>query len=994
MSPAVHRPLAIAILVTLALGSAVASAREAGEGITLQELFPWAEFRDNIQTQAEITGVVPGARPLRHSELLHFLEVLADGSPFATLREYGRTHEGRRLVYFAVGDQQTIARLDSFRDEHARRMDPRVREAGQDEAALADAKAVAWMAYGIHGDELSSPDAAAAMAYWLAAGEDERARALRRELLILIDPCENPDGRERYLAQTTAFAHRVPNPDTEDLSHTNVWPWGRGNHYLFDLNRDWFTMVQPESRRSEAIASWNPQLVVDSHEMGAHDTYLFHPSRHPFNPHLPSYTKEWSYRFGADQARALDGRGYAYYTREWNEEFFPGYGSSWARYLGAVGILYEMSRTSGTLVRQRAGTVRTFQQAVEHQVTSSISNLETLAGNRREFLLDYTGGRREAIRRAVDGPFRAWIFPPGRQPERVDELAELLRKQGVEVLRAAEPVRAEKLHDARTGEVSEIDLPAGTWMVPLDQPVAPMARVLLDPHVPMDATFLREEREYQERGKGTRLYDTTAWSLPLAYGVEAYWSESRPPGMWRLDRPKRAQGSLAEAGDAFGYLFEGTSDRSVFAVADLLQRGIAVRIAEKPFGVEGQAYARGAVLVKREGNPEDLADQLREVAERWSISIRATSTARAEEGPDLGGRRFKPLVPPRVGVWTGAMVAPSSYGSIWHLFDEQASLRFTGLDLLRFQRTDLSRYNVLVFPPAWGGSGAYRHALGESGIGKLRQWIEDGGTAIGIGGGAEFLADGELELTQTRLRRQALDRYPPVVLGIGAEEAEAGGLPRASGLRAPRRSKDRGDPEAKKGKNESREPIERSSPYDIAPLIGPGAAPFAEGTPLGTPASMEPVDLATWVKPFLPPGREHPEAEDLERADARLRRFSPRGAMLRVELDPEHWLSFGLPDAITVWTRASDTLVADAPVRVAGRFADPETLHLGGLLWPEAAGRLSRTAYATRESLGRGQVVLFLDHPVFRGWMFETRRMFLNSVLYGPGLGTRWSAPW
>jgi hypothetical protein len=69
-------------------------------------------------------------------------------------------------------------------------------------------------------------------------------------------------------------------------------------------------------------------------------------------------------------------------------------------------------------------------------------------------------------------------------------------------------------------------------------------------------------------------------------------------------------------------------------------------------------------------------------------------------------------------------------------------------------------------------------------------------------------------------------------------------------------------------------------------------------------------------------------------------------------------------------------------------------MHLGGLLWPEAAGRLALTAYATRESVGRGQVVLFLSEPEFRGWTLGTRRMLVNALLYGPGLGTRWSNPW
>jgi hypothetical protein len=963
------------------------------EGMTPQELFPWATFDSGVPTQETVTGVRPGARALRHDEVRRYLQTLADSSPRARLETYSRTHEGRELMVMTISDEQTMTRIDDLKTEHARRVDPRSRPASEDAATLAGAKAVAWMAYAIHGDELSSSDAACALAYWLVAGEDDQAKRLREKLVILIDPMENPDGRDRFLAQTRSFAHARPNPDTEDLSHTTVWPWGRGNHYLFDLNRDWFAMVQPESKRSEVIATWNPQLLVDSHEMGSSDTYLFSPPRAPFNPFLPPTTRDWAKRFAADQARALDGRGYAYYTREWNEEFFPGYGSSWASYLGAVGILYEMSGTEGTLVKQRPGTVRTYTEAVEHQAVSSVANLETLAANREAVLLDYVADRRAAIAEGKKGPVRAWIFPPVLHPERTHRLAGLLRRQGIEIVRLAEAVRTRDLRDARTGETVEIELPAGTWMVPMDQPAVRLARVLLDPHIPMEATFLREEREFQERGKGTRLYETTAWSLPLAYGVDAYWTSTKPGGSWTDARPMPPTGTFKNRDEAYGYLIDGASDNATGALADLLQRGIAVRIADKKFSAAGREFDRGAVLVKREGNPEDLVDQLGEVALRWGVIIEATSTALAEGGPDLGGRHFRPLVAPRVGVWTGSPVSSSSYGAIWHMLDLGLDLRFSGLDIGRFRRTDLRRYNVLIFPPA--GSPGYRSILGSSGIERLRKWIEAGGTAIGLGGGAAFLADKDVGLTQTRRRSEALDRYPPVVFGVSAADVEAGGPFRAAGIRAPVTTQPDGDgSDKKKGKSTEVARIERESPYDIAPILGPGARPFAAGLDLGAPAPSAPVDLETWIKPLLPEGVNKPTPEDVRAADSRLQRFRPRGAFLRADLDPEAWLTWGLGKEMTAWIGTPNAFVAEPPVQIAARFPEADRLHLGGLLWPEAAGRIAHTAYATREGKGRGQVILFLNDPTYRGWMLDSRRMFANAVLYGPGLGTRWATPW
>lgn len=974
------RPRAAVLVVSVLCAFAVATAEPPARR-TPRELLPWASFDPKVPSPARVLGFETGDRPARHEEVLRYVDALVQASPRAKRIDYGLTHEGRPLVALAIADEGTIAGLEAFRLAHARRLDPRGRAREKDAAALADAKAVAWMAYGIHGDEVSSTDAALVLAYWLAAGEDDRAKAIRRNLVVLVDVCENPDGRDRFLAQLRAFGHKTPNADLEDLSHTAIWPWGRGNHYLFDLNRDWFTQIQPESGRAGAVAAWNPQLVVDSHEMGSDDSYLFSPARHPFNPFLPSGSVAEARRYAADQAKALDGRGYAYYTREWNEEFFPGYGSSWAEYQGgATGILYEMSGTDGTRVKQRTGLVRTFAQAVEHQLVSSVANLETLAGRRDEALRETLDARREAIRRGEAGTVRAWIVGPGLNPDASAAAGWVASRQGIESYLLAAPATIAGLRDIRTGASVTKELPAGTRMFPADQPAGNLLRVIFDPHVPMSAPFLREEREYLEKGKGSRLYDTTAWSLPLMIDAEAYWTATKPAGDWKREEPAPAGPPSVEAA-TYGWIAAGASDRALVALRRLFEDGISVRLAEKAFRVEGRTWERGAILVKREGNPDDLRERLQQVASATGVAFVAVGTALAEDGPDLGGSHFHPLVAPRVGVWTGPSIEPSSYGAIWHLFDEGLGLRFTALDLSRFQGVDLDRYNVLVFPPeTWSGS--YATILGKGGIDRIKRWAEGGGTLIGLGEGASFLAAKESGLTKTRMRSEALDRFPPAVWGITAAEAIAAGPTRAAGI----------FPEPPKA--EEKATAKRESPYDVAPVLGDGAKPFATGVTLGSPVTGQPVPLGEWLKPVLPAGQTAPKDDDLKSADERLRRFSPSGAFLRIDLDPEVWMTWGMGAETTAWMGADDTLVAEPPVEVPARFSAIERLHLGGLLWPEAAGRIAMTAYATRERLGRGQAILFLDHPARRGWMRGTQRLFANAVMFGPGMGTAPSAPW
>ncbi len=967
------------ILITVTMATvAVAGSAATPDGVDLGELFPGAVYDSTLPSPEAFFGFEPGARPLHHGEILAYLEALAEASPRMRILDYATSHEGRRLVAVAIGEPGVISGLEAFREEHARLADPRGRSPEEEAALLSGARAVAWLAYGIHGDELSSPDAAVAVIYRLVAGEDETARMLRRELLVLVDPCENPDGRERYLAQTASFAHKVPNPDTDDLSHTAVWPWGRGNHYLFDLNRDWFTMVQPESRRSVMIASWAPQLVVDSHEMGAHDTYLFSPARHPFNPWKSPKLRPWAGRFSADQARALDRWGFPYYRAEWNEEFFPGYGSSWGSYLGAVGILYEMARTAGTVVQQEGGTLRTFAQAVEHQATSSLANLATLAANREAVLRTWIGIRREAAQggRGV----AAWVLPARRYPDRVRRLVEILRKQGIEVERLEAPVAVRGLVDAVSGAPEDTELPAGAWRVRTDQPAGFLVRALMDPHVPMSDEFLREEREYQEKGKGSRLYEVTAWSLPLAFGIEAMWSATPLPGEWRPAGPEEPTGGVEEAEASFGWILDGTPDRAVFAAADLLAGDVVVRLADREFTVEGCSFPAGSLLVRREGNLPEVETLLAQVAHRRHVEFVGVSTSASESGPDLGGRHFVTLVEPRVAVVTGMPVSPSDYGAVWHLFDEAMGLRFSAIEAGRLPRVDLRRYNVLILPPSFGGVKACRAALGAGTMKRLRRWVEEGGTLIAMGSGAEMLADEGAKMCGVKLRRQALDRFPPVVFGPSAIEVDRAGRFRGAGLRVPGKSGGR-----KAGPS-------GGDPLAVSPVIGPGAEAFAapgQGGELG-----KPVVLADWVRPLLAPGLKKVPEEDLERADARLRRFRPRGAFLLAELDTDTFLTWGLGEELPVLVNAPFALVTDVPGVTVVRLASPERMHLGGLLWPEAAGRWSGTAWLTRESVGRGQVLLFLENPAFRGVTLGARRLLVNAVVYGPGAGTRWSRPW
>jgi hypothetical protein len=294
-----------------------------------------ADYDKSIASPGSLINHEVGERPIRYSALIQYMRILADSSDRVVLTNYGRTHEGRKLYYLTITSPANHRRLDQIKADNAKLSDPRLLHSGQVDQLIETLPAVAWLNYSIHGDELSSTDAGIYVAYHLAAAKDDATKKMLDETVIHINPLVNPDGRERYLSYLEQLTGVVSSPDLQSMQHQSLWSRGRGNHFLFDLNRDWLIHFQPEVRSlAEVILSWNPHLLVDSHEQDAYDTYLFDPPREPLNLSLSPTLMKWRRRFGSDQANAFNNKGWSYYTRDWYTEWGPFYTNSWASLLG------------------------------------------------------------------------------------------------------------------------------------------------------------------------------------------------------------------------------------------------------------------------------------------------------------------------------------------------------------------------------------------------------------------------------------------------------------------------------------------------------------------------------------------------------------------------------------------------------------------------------------------------------------------------------------
>jgi len=928
---------------------------DSGKSQTLELFFPGTTYDPAVPAPDTLLRQPLGTFTAHHHEILAAMRAMEAKSPRMKVITTGRTHEGRELVCVVVALPENLKRLDAIRADLAKLADPRNVDAGEADRIVKNSPAVAWLGYSIHGDETSGSDASLAIAYHFAAGTSADVTDLLRQVVVVIDPCLNPDGRERILSQFEQGAGYVPNLDTDTMGRGR-WPYGRGNHYLFDMNRDWIWGTQPETRaRWAAILSFHPQLLVDAHEMGALDTFLFYPATNPFTPFFPEATLKWWQRFGADDAAAFDKHGWSYYTREWADSWYPGYTDSWASFVGAIGILYEQARYGGAAVRRATGEVATYRDAVQHQAVSSLSNVTTLAKNREEILRDYVAAKKKNLAADTPGNGRMFVLVPGRNPDREERLVASLAGQGIEVFRADAAFSGQKVETSMQGAKDSRDFPAGSVLIYARQPQSSMVKAWLefDPHYDTDS--VNKERKELERKQRSKAYDVTAWSPAHAYDLDAVWCDAievKATAIRSLPAHARGVVPLAKAGDpVYGWIVDGDADGAVVFAGRGMEAGLQIQLSDEPISASGRSFARGSLLVRRTENSSDVAEKVAHVADAAGVHAFATGTARSpDDKVDLGGGRFHLLARPRIGLLANAPIDTDSFGHIWHLFDAEIGIPVTQVDAQQLGGYDLRRYNVLLVPDG-GDIGSILKEAGE----ELQSWVRNGGTLIGCGGSAaEALTNKDLKLSSVKMRPDALEDLEKYAVSV-KREREAG-----------------------------------SKPVDEATLWG-GKAPEAK------PADAKPAsEEKTAEKPKDEKAKDDKkdEKEDLKRRDRWMRTFSPRGVILRGEVNPDSWITAGCGAELPIYFEGSAAFLSELPVKTPVRLAAVDRLRVAGLLWPEAKERIADTAYCTIESHGSGQVILFACPPAFRGWFRGTARLLANAVVYGPGAGARQPLGW
>jgi hypothetical protein len=685
--------------------------------------------QSQIETPAEFLGYELGDRFTRHHKVVDYAQSLADGSDRAVWMPYGRTSEYRDLGLLIVTSKANHARLESLRQANLARTE------GKGLPADDPGVAFVYLSYNVHGNEAVCTEAALRTMHALVSGEDAGGRdvaAWLDQAVVLIDPCVNPDGRDRYVAFQDRTSGLTPDADLSTVEHDEPWPGGRSNHFMFDMNRDWAWQTQVETQgRVTAYRHWMPQVHVDFHEQGINSPYYFAPAAEPFHKIISPWQRKCQEHIGANNARWFDARGALYFTREVFDLFYPAYGDTWPLYNGAIGMTYEQggSGRAGRAALTSLGDTLTLAYRIQNHHESGLSTVEESVRRAGELVEEFADYHQRNIE-APFGAYRGYVFPARQDAAKIAELRRLLDANGIDygTAPAASGVRA---YDYATGRTGKRTVRQGDLLIDARQPHGGILQVLMDPDPVLSDSMT---------------YDITAWALPHALGLDALALTSALSVAGEWVKPARAQRATGPE-QAYAWVLPGNGADAIRGLASLLKDGVTVRRADTGFTVEGQVFAAGDFVITRRNNEgvADMAGALARASQAAGTRALAVTSGRVTSGYDFGSSHYDAIQAPRVATIVGPGVSSLSAGEIWHHFETKLDYPLNRVGAM--DELDLDNLDVVILPSGW-----YR--MGDDERSALADWVRSGGQLVAVGGacsafagqdgwGLERYADGE-----------------------------------------------------------------------------------------------------------------------------------------------------------------------------------------------------------------------------------------------------------
>ncbi len=905
-------------------------------------------YRETVPRPQSVLRYDVGDFHTTYAQMENVIDKIAKAAPERVkVLDIGETNEHRMQHLVAISSPENIARLDEIKANIAKLSDPRSLSPAEAAQLTQNTPIVVWLAYTIHGNESASFETMMQVVYQLAASDETATQDILKNCVVLVLTGENPDGHERFATWYNSVA--VGDANRAALEHREPWSvYGRLNHYRFDLNRDNVAMAQKETQNMiKAYFEWNPQVLVDHH--GQPSQFFFPPASLPINPNLPQpVTNKWLDVFGRANAAQFDARLWDYYIRDIFDLFYPGYWDSFPALNGATGMTYETDGGGfkGLRYTRDDGSIITFRSAIAKHYVASMTTLETAAKNRAARLQDYYDFRRTALEEVKNEPMKRIVILPNKDAVKTAEMIEILRRSKIEVKVANASFRSTSAHsyEQKTSPATTKDFPNGAYIIDLAQPQKRVIKALLEQDTPQDKAFVNDQmakfRRNELRGKSSSreeygFYDITAWNLPLAFGVDAFWTEDAGPinavpvtdDYLSAIKAGRIIGGQAK----YAYIFQYDTDSSVILAYRLMREGFRVFVASKTLNAGGKNWDKGTFVVRLSRNNETVHSAIQRLSKELGVVVTSIDTGFNDEGDTgIGAENVVPLRLPKIAIAADEGIDQTSYGSIWWTLDRYG-VSFTPFTFNNLRSATLADYNVLILPD--GNPNRYSSVLN-----GLKDWISRGGIVVCVKGAAVAAALKDVGLTSAKL--------------VGSDEDE---------------------------EKNANPPMTDEMPMDN-PMPKPTPTP-TKGKPkvVPTPNPVQKSDKQDFVIPVLPPIAS-PSANA-----GKVPEGIP-GAIFRATIDRTTYLTYGLQNQETMPVLlASGYFFRYSKEGTNALIFEPRPktpLTMSGFVWEGNTERLlQNTAYVIDEPNGGGHVILFAEEPFFRGIFRSMSRVFFNSLI-------------
>ena len=673
-----------------------------------------------IPTPDEFLGYPLGSRFTPHSQVVEYFKKVDQASEQVKLETYGETYEGRPLIAAIVSSAANMKRLEEIRLNNLRR------SGFWDGTPVQEDIAIVYLSYSVHGNEAAGSESSMAVLYDLVSG-NPTIKGWLDHAVVILDPSLNPDGYSRYTQWSNSVSSTPFNPNPDAREHHEPWPGGRFNHYYFDLNRDWAWQTQQETQeRITFYQEWMPHVHADLHEMGSESPYYFAPAAKPYHPDVTEWQVAFQTEIGKNHAAHFDKKGWRYYTRERFDLFYPGFGDTYPTFSGAIGMTYEQGgggyANRGVLLEN--GDTLTLFDRIAHHREASLSTIEVSSVNAARLIKEYTAYFEKANSNPP-GNYETYIIRASAYPSRVDDLMQLLNAHTIIFGMITEERKELKGFSYQTGQDAVFTAKPGDIMIPAAQSQAVLLHVLFEPE-----SFLSDSLSY----------DITAWSLPMAFGVEAYATTTAIDFQFMMPGDRSVPLPTSKP---FGYALEWGSVQSAEILTKMLQMGFNVRVAPSPFRVGDISYESGTILLLRADNRKDpefdskamglYADVRKHYGKILGTTIRMIETGFADEGKDLGSDEYHLVRRPEVLAFAGDGISPSGLGEAWHFFEQELHQTLSIADLKDLQNINLDLYNVILLTDGY-------YTIDDTMLDKISTWVGNGGRLIAIGSGINKLA--------------------------------------------------------------------------------------------------------------------------------------------------------------------------------------------------------------------------------------------------------------